>query len=68
MKNNRRWVAEVLPEIDRILEEHRGRRLKGEIGALGAVPVATTRAGIDALTASEHVQAIFEDQAIFRVA
>lgn len=68
VKKVRQSVAEVLPDIDRILERHRGRRLKGKIYALGAVPIVTTPAGINALTGSEHVKAIFEDQAIFRVA
>lgn len=68
VKSTRQSVAEALPDIDRILKRHRGKRLKSEIDALGAVPVVTTPAGINALTASEHVKAIFEDQPIFRVA
>ena len=68
IKNTRQSVAEVLPDIDRILKRHRGKRLKSDINALGAVPVITTPAGINALTSSKHVKAIFEDQAIFRVA
>lgn len=68
LKNTRQSVAEVLPDIDRILKRHRGKRLKSEINTLGAVPVITTPAGINALMGSEHVKAIFEDQAIFRVA
>jgi hypothetical protein len=61
-------VAEILPDIDRILKRHRGKRLKSEIDALSAVPVITTAAGIDALTTSAHVKAILEDQALFHVA
>ena len=68
IKNTRQSVAEVLSDIDRILKRHRGKRLKSEIDALGAVPVITTPTGINALTASEHVKAIFEDQAISRAA
>jgi hypothetical protein len=68
IKNTRQSVAEVLPAIDRILKRHRGKRLNSEINTLGAVPVITTSAGINALTDLEHVKAIFEDQAIFRVA
>jgi hypothetical protein len=68
INKTRQAVAEVLPDIDRILKRHHGRRLKSEIDALGTVPVVTTPAGINALTASEHVKAIFEDQAIYRVA
>ena len=68
VKNTRQSVADALPDIDRILKRHSGKRLQSEIDALGAVPVVTTPAGINALTASEHVKAIFEDQAISRVA
>jgi hypothetical protein len=68
LKKTRISVAEVLPYIDRILRQHRGRRLKSEIDALSAIPVITTPAGIDALTNSEHVKAIIEDQALFHVA
>ena len=55
-------------KLIRILKRHQGKRLRGEIDALGAVPVITTTAGINALTHSEHVKAIFEDQKLFRVA
>jgi hypothetical protein len=68
LKKTRDSVAKVLPDIDRILRQHRGRRLKSEIDALSAVPVITTAAGIDALTNSEYVKAIIEDQALFHVA
>src|SRR6185503_1945409 len=67
LKKTRNSVAKILPVIDRILRQHRGRRLKSEIDALSAVPVITTPAGIDALTNSEHVKAIIEDQALFHV-
>jgi len=68
LKKTRQYVAEILPDIDRILRQHRGKRLKSEIDALSAVPVITTAAGINALISSEHVKAIMEDQALFRVA
>lgn len=68
LKKTRISVTEVLPVIDRILRQHRGKRLNSEIDALSAVPVITTRAGIDALTNSKHVKAIIEDQALFHVA
>ena len=64
IKNTRQSVAEILPDIDRILRRHHGKRLKSEIDALSAVPVITTAAGIDALTTSAHVKAILEDQAL----
>lgn len=64
LKQTRDSVANILPDIDRILKRHHGRRLESEINALSAVPVITTAAGIDALTGSEHVKAIIEDQAL----
>ena len=67
IKNTRQSVAEILPDIDRILRQHHGKRLKSEIDALSAVPVITTPAGIEALTASSHVKAILEDQALYGV-
>jgi hypothetical protein len=68
LKSTRDAVTVVLPVIDRILKRHHGKRLKSDIDALGAVPVITTPTGIDALTGSEHVKAIIEDQALFRIA
>lgn len=68
LKTTRESVAKVLPDIDRILKRYHGKRLKGGIDALSAIPIITTAAGIDALTGSEHVKAILEDQALFRVA
>ena len=66
-KRMQQSVAQLLPDIDRILKQYHGKRLKSDIGLLSAVPVITTPAGIDALTGSQHVKAILEDQAIFRV-
>ena len=68
LKKTRQCVAEILPDIDLILRQHRGKRLKSDIDGLRAVPVITTAAGINALINSEHVKAIIEDQALFRVA
>jgi len=56
-----------LPAIDRILRRYHGRRLSPHVDALGCVPVEVTPAGIEALAGSEHVRAIFEDQAITRI-
>lgn len=64
LKQTRESVANILPDIDRILKQYHGRRLESEINALSAVPVITTAAGIDALTGSEHVRAILEDQTL----
>ena len=68
VKSTRDAVMVVLPVIDRILKRHHGKRLKSNIDSLGAVPVITTPTGINALTGSEHVKAIIEDQALFRMA
>ena len=67
IKKTRAHVAVVLPVIDRILERHHGKRLKSDIDALGAVPVITTPTGINALTGSEYVKAIIEDQALYGI-
>ena len=68
VKSTRDAVTVLLPVIDRILKRHHGKRLKSEIDALGAVPVITTPDGINALTGSEYVKAIIEDQAVYRMA
>ena len=65
MKSIRESLSGVLPDIDRILRRHRGKRLASRIDALGAVPVVTTAAGINALAASKHVKAVLEDQGIY---
>ncbi len=54
----------ALPDLDRILALHKGRRLAAHANALGCVPVEATPAGITALASSERVKAIFEDQPI----
>jgi hypothetical protein len=54
----------ALPEIDRVLARHRGRRVAAAMNALGMVPVATTAAGVRALAALDRVKAIVEDQPI----
>ena len=56
-----------VPEIDRILRDHGGRRLADRVNALGSLPVETTPAGLRALAASARVKAIFEDQPISTV-
>jgi len=65
MRSIRESLVDVLPDIDRILKQHRGKRLASGIDALGAIPVVTTAAGINALAASEHVKAVLEDQGIY---
>lgn len=64
VKGVRRTLAKSLPDLDRVLERHGGKRLRDEVDALGAVPVVTTAAGIDALTSLDYVKAILEDQPV----
>ena len=71
-RNNRRALIDavrqaaenLLPDLDKILEDFDGKRLAASVDALGAIPVETTVAGINALANSEHVKAILEDQPI----
>ena len=60
----RRASEPGLREIDKILERHKGTCLAAHGDVLGSIPVETTPAGISALTSSEHVKAILEDQPI----
>ncbi|MGO9274667.1 MAG: hypothetical protein ACLQOO_31295 [Terriglobia bacterium] len=60
----RQSAKHALLSIDNILDRFHGRRLAEDADALGSVPVEATRAGIEALAASEHVKAILEDQPI----
>ncbi len=54
-----------LPNIDQILARYDGKRLSEDVDALGSISVEASAEGIKALADSEHVKAIFEDQAIF---
>src|SRR5215831_17099972 len=54
----------ALTEIDDILAHYSGKRLAASVNALGAIPIETTAAGINALAASERVKAILEDQTV----
>jgi hypothetical protein len=60
----RQATATALPEIDRLLKQHGGKRLAAYANALGGIPIETTATGIDALAASKQVKVILEDQAI----
>ena len=60
----RESVEPALTEIDDILDHYTGKRLAASVNALGAVPIETTAAGINALAASDRVKAVLEDQAI----
>ncbi|MFL6211876.1 MAG: hypothetical protein ACJ74W_23725 [Pyrinomonadaceae bacterium] len=54
----------VLPEIDHILAEFNSQRLARQVDALGSITVEATGKALKALAASEHVQAIIEDQPV----
>lgn len=54
----------AVPEIDRILKDHGGRRLAERANALGSLSVETTPSGLRAPAASGQVRAIIEDQLI----
>lgn len=64
VKGVRRTLEKSLPDLDRVLKRHRGKRLRDEVDALGSVPVVTTAAGIDALSSLDYVKAILEDQPV----
>ena len=57
-------AAELLPDVDALLQQHQGQRLSTAPDLFGAVVVETTGAGIRALAASDAVRAIMEDQPV----
>ena len=63
-ESHRQWFATRLPEIDRILDETGGKRLAEYPDTLGSLPVETNPDGILALSASDAVKAILEDQPV----
>jgi len=64
VKATRRSAEQAMEDIDGILARFHGQRLADHPDALGSLPVETTAAGIKALTSSQWVQAIMEDQPI----
>jgi hypothetical protein len=60
----RQVAKEALQDVDDILTRYDGQRLARGPDALGSLPVETTAAGIKALTSSEWVKAVLEDQDI----
>ena len=60
----RQFAKEALQDVDDILARYDGQRLARGPDALGSLPVETTAAGIKALTTSEWVKAVLEDQDI----
>ena len=63
-EEHRQAFASWLPEIDRILSETGGKRLAEHPDAVGSLLVETCPAGIVALSQSEAVKAILEDQPV----
>lgn len=60
----RKAAEPVLHHIDVLLDRFSGRRLRGEVDALGCIPVEATPDGIRALTDLDQIQAVLEDQPI----
>jgi hypothetical protein len=67
LEHKREAARALLPEIDRILARHNGRRLSEDVDALGSITVETTAAGIKALAASGQVKTILEDQPVYKL-
>jgi hypothetical protein len=67
LRSARQRVESALPDIDQVLEKFGGKRLSGEMDALGAVSVETTAAGVRGLTSLECVKAVLEDQGILTI-
>ena len=63
-KTHRQAFATRLPEIDRILSETGGKRLADHPDSVGSLLVETSPAGIIALSRSNAVKAILEDQPV----
>jgi hypothetical protein len=57
----------AIQEVDTILTRFGGQRLSEKPTALGTLTIETTPEGISALSQSEHVSAILEDQPVSRV-
>ena len=51
-------------DIEAILKEFEGKLLADKVGAMGCIPIETTRTGIYALVDSKHIKVILEDQPI----
>lgn len=64
LKSNRKSFEIAMVDIDRILERYKGRRLVEHPNSLGAIPVEVSPKGIIALTDSNYVKVILEDQTI----
>jgi hypothetical protein len=57
-------AATAMEEIDRILGQHDGKRLDDVPNALGCIAIETTAGGVLAVTQSDCVKAVLEDQPI----
>lgn len=64
IENVRESTAQALSKIGNIIQHFDGQQLAEQPSLLGAIPIEITAAGVDALTQSEAVKAVIEDQAI----
>src|SRR5262249_5363099 len=60
-------TTRALRDIDAILSRFEGRRLSDKPTVLGTLAIESTPAGISALTDSDHIKAILENQPISQV-
>ncbi len=60
-------ASQALPKIDAILIQFNGRRLSKTPTVLGTISIESTPAGIVALSQSDSVKAILQDQPASRV-
>ena len=67
IKEMRLRSPRAIKRIDAILERFEGRRLSPSPTAVGTVVIETNPAGIFALSESEFVKAILQDQPVARV-
>ena len=63
----RKRASQALKDIDDILTRFSGKRLSEYPTALGTIAVESTPAGIAALSESNYVKAILQDQPVSRV-
>ncbi len=63
----RNRASQALEDIDAILARFGGRRLSDGPSAVGTIAVESTSAGIAALSDSDYVKAILQDQPITRI-
>ncbi|MEL7355907.1 MAG: hypothetical protein AAFN40_05045 [Cyanobacteria bacterium J06560_6] len=65
MKALRKSAEYSLDEIEKIIKRFDGHPLVKEPNLLGSIPIEITSTGVDALSKSDAVKAVIEDQAIY---